>query len=432
MPQHQRQPMTEPPVIIPQPPHPGPHPLLLHQTLAGQLWLNWPTLLPILQPKSPLSKNAWHIKLKTRATVLATCIERLDPTVFATALAQEGMARYRAWLNGVQLYRQHPVRRTLADAISCGQIGSTHLRDYAPDMTGRPVVLVIPSLVNRYHILDLDAGQSLLRWLVQQGIRPLLVDWGQPEVDEATMSVADYVARLEALLRLALAVTGVPRLHLLGHCLGGNLALGLASLRPDKITSLVLMSTPWNFHAGDSRLGRYAVTAWRDLATHLAESALVPARFVQTLFTLLQPVEILEKYRRLATMPPDDAALRRFTLVEDWLNDGVALTRPVCHDVIEDWYGSNLPHLGGWQLGARPWHPGAVKMPTLLALPEHDHIVPPQSAAALVRHLPHASLLPLPLGHIGMIVGREAMSRWWTPLAQWILQRHNPGIVSVS
>jgi polyhydroxyalkanoate synthase len=34
-----------------------------------------------------------------------------------------------------------------------------------------------------------------------------------------------------------------------------------------------------------------------------------------------------------------------------------------------------------------------------------------------------AERLDLPLGHIGMVVGRNARRSLWTPLAEWLLTR---------
>ena len=45
----------------------------------------------------------------------------------------------------------------------------------------RPVVLFVPSLINRWTVLDLMRGHSMLRWLAERGVRPMLLDWGEPE-----------------------------------------------------------------------------------------------------------------------------------------------------------------------------------------------------------------------------------------------------------
>jgi len=41
-------------------------------------------------------------------------------------------------------------------------------------------VLVIPSLINRHYILDLLSERSFVRFLRAAGLRPLVIDWGEP------------------------------------------------------------------------------------------------------------------------------------------------------------------------------------------------------------------------------------------------------------
>ncbi len=53
-------------------------------------------------------------------------------------------------------------------------------------------------------------------------------------------------------------------------------------------------------------------------------------------------------------------------------------------------------------------------------MPGNDRIVPPATAAALADELPQAERMVPALGHIGMIVAREAPNAVWAPLAEWM------------
>ena len=63
-------------------------------------------------------------------------------------------------------------------------------------------MLVVPSLINRWEVLDLTAEKSLLRAMAAHGLRPYLVDWGTPDDEERRFDTAAYVARLERALGL--------------------------------------------------------------------------------------------------------------------------------------------------------------------------------------------------------------------------------------
>jgi len=93
-----------------------------------------------------------------------------------------------AFLAGIKAWHAHPWRRDLPDPpIRWGE-GTARLLDYGGDGTA---VLFVPSLVNRWTVLDLMAGHSMLRWLAKQGVRPMLLDWGEPE---PTFTLTDHIA----------------------------------------------------------------------------------------------------------------------------------------------------------------------------------------------------------------------------------------------
>src|SRR5690606_19590517 len=107
--------------------------------------------------------------------------ESVDPEAVAAALDAEARRRFDAFLTGVERYRRHPYRRTLADPPVRWQEGTTRLLDYGAGVAhGAPALLVVPSLVNRAYVLDLAPECSLLRYLAGRGLRPFLVDWDGP------------------------------------------------------------------------------------------------------------------------------------------------------------------------------------------------------------------------------------------------------------
>jgi polyhydroxyalkanoate synthase subunit PhaC len=436
------------PPAPPNPPH-GPSPLPLHLGLAGLIWLNWPLLWQALQPGWSGSKRWWQPALQARAQSLQAAAATLPPEVLQAALAAEGLRRYRTYLAGIAVYRRAAAAPTPTRPPPCvlaiSGLGQTRCLDYAPHLPTAPRLLVVPSLINRATLFDLHGGWSLLRWLVTQGIRPLLLDWGEAGAPNLTMTV--YVARLQRVLAALTAAPDQPSLQLLGHCLGGTMAVAAAQTlteqHPAALRSLILLSTPWDFHAaqscsnqscsnqsgshqfsseraGRAQSGRELAALWQALSPLLPATGLVPASLTQSLFALLQPAGVVDKFRRLAVAPDQAAQLPRFAQVEAWLNDGVALPRAVLQTIIQEWYGANAPHNGTWRVDGRAVQPQGLALPILLGMPERDHIVPPASAAALAQHCPHATRLTVPLGHIGLIVSRRAKALVWRQLAAWV------------
>ncbi|MGH6961928.1 MAG: hypothetical protein ACREE7_15710, partial [Dongiaceae bacterium] len=187
----------------------GPRPLPMHLAIAAMTWLSSRGTWPLWSSASPL----WRPEFRPQMQALDAVLEGVEPKAFAAALESEIRARFDRLTAGIESYRRHPFRRVLPDPPVLWQDGTTRLLDYraAPAGAGGPVLLAVPSLINRAHILDLTADRSLLRVLAAAGTRPLLVDWGAPGDLERGFSLTDYIAgRLEQALDRVLAEVGGP------------------------------------------------------------------------------------------------------------------------------------------------------------------------------------------------------------------------------
>ena len=281
-------------------------------------------------------------------------------------------------------------------------------------------MLFAPSLINRSYILDLRPGASLMNHLREQGLRPLLIDWGDPGDAERDFGLEAYITqRLGGALEASHALAGGP-VPLAGYCMGGLLALSAALLYPERVSGLALLATPWDFHADRNGQAAFlAIGASAATAMRLGNPP-VPIDLLQAMFAALQPNMVQAKFRRFAAMDPDAEATHAFVALEDWLNDGVALAAPTARDCFMGWYGDNLPGKGLWTVAGRAMRPQDLTMPAFAAVPTRDRIVPPPSANALARALPDATFIEPRAGHIGMVVGSKAREALWQPLTVWL------------
>ncbi len=348
---------------------------------------------------------------------------------FEASLHREIERRMARLAGGVLAYRRHPVRRAPDDPLAVWREGNTRLLDFgathrAARAKGTRAVLVVPSLINRWEVLDLTPEKSLLRAMAAQGLRPYLVDWGTPDAEERRFDLAAYVARLDRALAFV-AKRARRRPVVMGYCMGGTLSVALAVLRPRRLAGLALLAAPWDFHA--DKTGHAFLLSTGPLLAELADKAgELPVDILQTIFWSLDPWLAVKKFGRFLGLDQGSEQAREFVLLEDWLNEGAPLAGPVARECLIGWYGDNLPGTGKWVVDGRRILPGKIKTPSLVMIPSGDRIVPPLSAAALAepeRGLRNAARIDLPLGHIGMVVSGRAPELCWTPLIGWLKAR---------
>ncbi|MFZ5780506.1 MAG: alpha/beta fold hydrolase [Pseudomonadota bacterium] len=415
---------------LPNPPHRlGPRPLPLHLGTALMTWASSQSAWKLWRPASPSSKPDSATAPDGIAALIpeiAGVEAKAGAGAFEAALQREIGRRLARLADGVMAYRRHGVQRTLETPPTVWQEGNTQLLDYGAThrvarRRGTRAVLVVPSLINRWEVLDLTAEKSLLRAMAAQGLRPYLVDWGTPDAEERRFDCTAYVARLErALSYVTRRARRAPAV--MGYCMGGTLAVALAARRPRSVAGLALLAAPWDFHA--DRTGHaFLLSAGPTLAEFADKAGELPVDVLQTLFWSLDPWLAVKKFGRFLGMDPAGEPAREFVLLEDWLNDGAPLAGPTARECLVGWYGENLPGAGRWSVGGKRIVPSNIKVPSLVMIPSGDRIVPPLSAAALAdpkRGLKRATRIDVPLGHIGMVVSSRARERCWTPLIDWL------------
>jgi len=379
----------------------GPRPLMLHLGLAMMKLssstaasLNWSAAWPNLAP------------------------EPLPPPETLEALLRAD----RELIAGIAAYRAAPYMREMRDPPCLWEEQETRLLDYGGPSaeSGGTAILFVPSLINRAYVLDLMENASMLRWLSAQGLHPYLLDWGWPGAVERQFSLTDYIAG-----RLERAIAAVPGpVVLAGYCMGGLLALAATqrfqALGSSKIRALALLATPWDFHAADPGLAQRMNNALPMMEAMMQVSGTLPIDALNTLFTLVDPYGVGDKFRDFARQDKSLPRAKRFVAMEDWLADGVPLAAPVARETLRGWYGENTPGRGVWRVAGMAVAPQQLTLPVFCAYPLRDRLVPAASARALATLLPHAHVLEPDTGHVGMVAGTRAESALWRPFADWV------------
>jgi len=318
-------------------------------------------------------------------------VSQTEPELATKALA--GLSRYE----GAERVRPREPKPILA------QEEAVTLRDYGG--TGAPLML-IPSLINPPSILDLDEDVSLAGAIARMGRRVLLVDWGEA-AGRATLSVADHV---ETKLVPLIESLGEPP-ALIGYCLGGTMAIAAANLVA--VEGVITLAAPWHFDGYPADARASLERLWSASEGAAKQLRALPMEVLQSAFWSLDPMRTVAKFASFADLAPDSAGARRFITLEDWANEGEPLPCPAARELIEDFFGSDLPGKGSWRV-RDAFVTDGLSCPVLHITAADDRITPTATT-------PRGQSVRIDSGHVGMIVG-SARAKLHEALAEFLAE----------
>ncbi len=286
----------------------------------------------------------------------------------------------------------------------------------------RPVLLV-PSIINRWYVLDLRPAATLAGHLVAAGHRVYLLDWGVPQDEDRHLEWDTLIARLGRAVRAVRRDSGSARPGLLGYCVGATLAGIFAALHPEEIGALVNLAGPFDFrHAG--LLGTFTDPHWFDAAAIAAAGNVAPQQ-MQSGFVALRPTLQVAKWVGLWDRWHDAAAREAFEALETWAGDNIPFPAAAYARYIQELYQENQLIEGRHHVAGRRVDLARIDAPLLTVVADRDTICPPPAALALEGAVSSTdrSALTIPGGHVGAVVGGKATRVLYPKLAAWFSER---------
>jgi polyhydroxyalkanoate synthase len=318
-----------------------------------------------------------------------------------------------------------PVAPTPFDVVAIE--GSSRLLRYrrqTPAVHATPIVMS-PSIINRFYILDLMHGTSVVEALLEQGFEVYMCDWGDPLPSEENNDLAFYaLGRLRRFVDAARADTGADDVHLFGQCLGGTMATILAAVDPAGIRTLTNLTAPLSFH-DDGILSAWSRAPFFDATAFAELYGNIPTWITQPSFVILKPMGHSTKLLRLFQNMGDAKFLHFFRCLETWINDNVAIPRAFYIDLIERLYREDALAKGTLVLRGHPVVLEEVRVPVLTLSATDDHIVPVKSATIGHDRFSSTDKLNKVIegGHIGIVVGGRGKRTLYPLLGSWLGER---------
>ena len=254
------------------------------------------------------------------------------------------------------------------------------LIQYAPatPKVHREPVLMVPSWIMKYYILDLSPGNSMVRYLVEQGHTVFMVSWKNPTREDRHLGMEDYLQLgvLEALEVIGRAQPG-RKVHLAGYCLGGTLAAiaaaALAREAHSPLKSLTLLAAQTDFEE-PGELGLFIDESQiAFLEEIMAEQGFLDGRQMAGAFALINSKDLV--WSKLVR----EYLMGNRTVLDDlhaWNADATRMPARMHGEYLRRLYLGNDLAEGRYEVGGRPVALEDVRLPMFVLGTERDHVSP--------------------------------------------------------
>ena len=269
---------------------------------------------------------------------------------------------------------------------------------------GDELFLIAPSIFNSYKILTIGNPYDIITALRKAG-NVYVIEW--LEIQDKDFDLSCYASTVAKVLSL------YNNIHLIGHCLGGNFAIAASVIHPERIKSLILLTTPWDYAHFAAPKVMYDTMGLGKAVKNLDH---IPAIYMQILFFLLSP-ESFEQKLEFYQANQKDVGKSNFFEIERWQFSGHPIPRLAYDELMDKFIGNNILQKGSWVVDGTIIDVNKLQMPIMLILGKKDKLVPRNSASILHSF---SKIFEYNSGHIGYLVGSQR-EEFVKDLVGWVL-----------
>jgi polyhydroxyalkanoate synthase subunit PhaC len=278
-------------------------------------------------------------------------------------------------------------------------------------------LLIVPPTINKYYILDLAPGRSMIEYLTAQGQQVFVMSWRNPDERHAAWGFGKYT---EAVIEATQAVAGIcsaDAVHLLAACSGGILASLTAAMLADRsrapsaadaaddnprLASLTLLVTMLDQARTDAVGALVDESTARAAIAASARKGYLDGRRLAEIFAWLRPGDLIWNYWVNNYLLGREPA--RFDILF-WNADTTRMTAGLHRDFVHTALDNALASPGGLTVLGTEIDLSRVDLDSYVVAGVADHICPWQScyrSAQLLGGKPRFVLSSS--GHIAALV----------------------------
>ncbi|CAM2903033.1 PHA/PHB synthase family protein [Skermania piniformis] len=319
-------------------------------------------------------------------------------------------------------------------------------------------LLMVPPVINKYYVMDIAPGRSMIEYFVRQGQQVFAISWRNPQARHRDWGFDAYGESIVAAIDAVRSIAGTPSTHVLATCSGGILAAMVAAHltaveQADKIAGLTLAVTVL-----DQERAGLASAAMSERSAHaaIASSArkgYLDGRSMAEMFAWLRPTDLVWRYwvnNYVQGKPP--AAFD----VLFWNADTTRMTAALHRDMVLSGLHNSLTEPGSISMLGTPVDLGTVTTDSYVVGGIADHICPWQATyrSAQLLGSKDATYVLSSSGHIASLVNppgnprasfragpvderdaaewlastEKSKDSWWPHYVAWLAERSGPEV----
>lgn len=244
-------------------------------------------------------------------------------------------------------------------------------------------LLIIPPVINKFYVLDMQEHNSFVKWAVDQGLSVFIMSWVNPDGQLKDVGFDDYVLEIDDAVSKVLKESNSDQAHVLGYCVGGTLlATNLArnakmSGSNKNIASATFLTSLIDFHdVGEIDVFLNA-KQMSMIEQSMKERGYFDAYDMSSSFSLLKSNDMIWSFvvnNYLLGKEPSN-----FDLLY-WNSDSTNLTEAFFRKYMDIAYiGNKLCKKGQVEVSGIPIDMSLVNVPSCSVATEEDHIAPWES-----------------------------------------------------
>jgi polyhydroxyalkanoate synthase len=305
-----------------------------------------------------------------------------------------------------------------------GQLFELLQFDPATEQVNETPLLIFPPWINKFYILDLQAKNSMIRWLSSQGHTVFVASWVNPDATMAKASFETYLEKgiLEAVSEACKAAR-VDQVNTVGYCIGGTLlssALAYMARKGDeRVKSATFFAAQTDFElAGELKIftddpALKYIEERIDQAGGVLDSQAMADTFNALRSNDLIWNYVVDNYYMGKRPPPFDLLY--------WNSDQTRMPAALHLFYLKRFYHDNALAKGELTLLDQQLNLGDVKTPVYMQSAKEDHIAPARSVyrSAKLFGGPVEFILA-GSGHIAGVINHPAAKKYQHWVNPWL------------